>query len=199
MEFKPSNADDISRYYRDSYVKLEEFGDQLFYVESVSTRSVQGKTETGEVFEIILDETRPYPVEYVLPKKSYFQNGKHAFLLQRIPAKQYQRGLSGHNTSIKRLRKDGAMIEAAINFDNLNKYVGKKAFPNFREAVGNKEKLESVALSSRFAYCNGTLTIHLDALAVATVSKQIKRVTMLQPIFKPEVVELCQNSGYEVI
>src|SRR5687767_7922141 len=106
MLFLPSNVDDINRYYRNTYVKFKETGDRLMYISDVNSHRIVGQADTGgdgppEEFVIYLSEAHPYEIDYVLPHKSFFQAADKAVLLSRIPAKQYQRGISQHNTSLQ--------------------------------------------------------------------------------------------------
>ena len=199
MIFVPSVSDDITRYYRGTYVKFHETGDKLFYINSVDPREVTGTDEDGTEFQLFMKEDVPYNVDYILPRKSYFQYGKCATLLQRIPAKQYQRGLSGHNTKITGLEDGGAWVPYDIGFDVLKAYVDKQKFASLNEAVGNKEKKYSYALSSRMAYACRSKQIYLDECVIAQVllSKEEKKIVMSRPIFTQEVKQLASGSMFE--
>lgn len=198
MIFNSSNHEDINRYYRNTYVKFKETGDNLYYIRSVNSEVVRGTDQTGTEFELWLSDEHPYEVDYILPNKSYFQYKKRACMLVRVPAKQYQRGLSPNNTRINGLSRTGGTQALELGFDVLTEFVNKQAFPNLAAAVLNKGKEHSIVLSPRFAYVPDIRAIYADNILIAEVSQDEKRVFVKHPIFRPEVEELAKDSEYKV-
>lgn len=198
MIFNQSNRQDIERYYRNCYVKFPETGERLHYIRELTRTSVLGVDDEDNEFELFLSDEFPYQVDYVLPRKSYFQMGKNAHLLYRIPAKQYQRGLSESNTVIEQLRKDGSAEQVGISFPLLKAYVEKQQFPTFEAAITNKEGNYSVALSARFALAPAARQLCLDGVVVAMVKPLQKRVICQYPLLRPEVEEVVALSTYKV-
>ena len=198
MIFNSSNHEDIHRYYRNTFVKFKETGDTLYYIRSVNSEVVRGTDASGTEFELWLSDEHPYEVDYILPNKSYFQFKKRACLLVRVPAKQYQRGLSSSNTRVNSLSKTGSIAQLELGFDILTEFVNKQAFPSLAKAILNKSKDNSTVLSPRFAYVSDTKGIYADTTLVAEVKPDEKLIVMRHPIFRPEVTELAQGSEYKV-
>lgn len=196
MLFTPSNTDDISRYYKGTYIKFKETGDSLFYVQQVRDDVVSGKAADGTPFELYLSHDHPYEVDYVLPHKSFFQWGEHACLLQRIPAKQYQRGISGNNVSISGLRSSGAQVDIGIGFDVLKAFVSKQVFLSLDTAI-LADKI-SVALSPRIAFVPHTRKLFIDFLCVGQLTPKRKGVKCFNNIFRPELERLVMDTAYKV-
>jgi len=199
MQFNTYNFEDISRYYRNTYVKFKETGDTLFYIRDVRPDVVRGTDEDGTEFELYLNDDHPYEVDYVLPNKSYFQYAKRACMLQRIPAKQYRRGICSENVRISSLTKTGGVGNIEVGFDALKAFVSKQAFPNISTVLLQKSKPISVALSPRFAFIPDLGYIFCDQLAVATVDKKAKTVVVLKDVFLPEITKLLENSNLEIV
>lgn len=199
MIFISSVWEDISRYYKGTYVKFKEMGDRLFYIRRVDHISVQGQDENGTEFELCLNDDYPYEVDYILPNKSYFQAGKRAVMLQRIPAKQYQRGISSSNTQLCSLNKLGGIAKHDMGFDMLKLFVTKQTYPTFLDALRNKERNISVALNQRMAYVPDASAIFVDFVPVAMVDRKARTISMSRPIFKAEVEKLVANTEYKVI
>ena len=199
MIFTSTNYEDISRYYRNTYVKFKETGERLFFIRNVDAQSVRGTDEDGTEFELFLSDDHPYEVDYVLPRKSFYQMGKRAMLLARIPAKQYQRGISNGNTSLISLAKSGGISKHEISFDTLKPFVTKQTYLNMEEAVRNMGRNISAALSPRFAYVPDIGMIFVDHRAVAEVNKKEQKVKMILPIFRNEIEALVKESKFEVI
>jgi hypothetical protein len=199
MMFIPMLADDINKYYRHTYVKFKETGDTLYYIRDVNHRLIRGTDQEGTEFELYLSDDHPYEVDYVLPNKSFFQLAKSACLLQRIPAKQYRRGLCNENTRITRIGKTGNLVSMDLSFDVLKAFVGKQTFPSLSTVLIQRAKPISVALSSRFAYVPENGMLFADLTPVAQINKKEKTIVMLHNIFRPEIVELTKNTDLEFV
>jgi hypothetical protein len=199
MIFKSTNFDDINRYYKSTYVKFKETGDKLFYIRNVSPTSVTGCDEDGTEFELFLNDEYPYEVDYILPRKSFFQMGKRACLLQRIPAKQYQRGISVSNVRLTSLAKTGGLSTHEPSFETLKAFVTKQAFPTLEVAIKNTARMVSVALSPRMAYVPDTGSIFIDTTPIALVDKKDKLLKIIHPVFRNELQDVAANSQYKVV
>jgi hypothetical protein len=199
MQFNSYTWEDIQRYYRHTYVKFKETGDTLFYIRDVRPEHVTGTDEDGTEFKLFLNYDDPYEVDYVLPNKSYFQFAKRACMLQRIPAKQYRRGICADNVRITGLSKTGGLTAIEVNFESLKAFVGKQAFPSLRTVLLQKSKPLSVALSPRFAYVPEPGYLFCDQTCVAYISKKDKTIRILHNIFKPEINALIENTDLEIV
>jgi hypothetical protein len=199
MQFSTANYEDIHRYYRCTYVKFKEMGDRLFYIRDVNHSIVRGTDEDGTEFELYLNHDDPYEVDYVLPHKSYFQYAKRACMLQRVPAKQYRRGLCAENTRLTAIGKTGNLVNIDIGFDVLKAFVTKQAFPSIKTVLTMKNKPLSVALSPRFAFAPEPGLIIADQLTVATVDKKQQKVTIHREIFRPEVLKFVNDLNMEIV
>lgn len=199
MIFSPNVHDDINRYYRNTYVKFKETGDKLFYIRDVNHTMVRGIDDEQTEFELYLSEEHPYEVDYVIPHKSFFQYKTRACLLQRHPAKQYQRGLSNGNTRIHSLTRSGGVTDVEVSFEVLKAYVAKQSFPSFDKGITSKGKFISVALSPRFAYVPEVKQIFVDMLPVATVDHPNHKIQVFHSVFMPELKALAADSIFEVV
>jgi hypothetical protein len=197
MIFSPANAEDILRYYKGTYVKFKEMGDDLFYITSVDGQRVTGKAEKDpEGFTIWLDEATPYEADYILPHKSFFQYGQHAVQLQRIPAKQYYRGLCASNCGFYYAANTTTMgIKSLdIGFPILAAFVKKQEFKTLKAAVAMQD-LHSVVLNSRMMYHRMTKQICIDFTPIARVNMQKLAIYLMKPIFKDELMEMLRHGG----
>lgn len=199
MQFNTNNWEDIQRYYRHTYVKFKETGDTLFYVRDVRPDKVTGTDQDGTEFALHLNEDDPYEVDYVLPNKSYFQYAKRACMLQRIPAKQYRRGICSDNVRITGLSKTGGLVAIELSFDTLKAFVSKQAFPSMRTVLMQKSKPLSIAMSPRFAFVPEGGFLFCDQTCVAQIDKKTKKVNILHPIFKPEIEKLIDGADLEIV
>ena len=198
MIFSPEYAEDIRRYYRNTYVKFKETGDTLFFIKDSNAHCAYGVNEDEVPFELYYSDEFPYEVDYVLPNKAYFQLGSNACLLQRRPAKQYQRGICSENVQVKSLGGTGALVPKGLSFEILKAFVTKQAYYSFTAALSNKEKFSSYALSSRMAYSTKAKHIFIDDVAVASVDTKTKTINNPHSIFLPELSALVQGTKFKV-
>jgi len=192
MKFVPSTRNDIDKYYRHTFLKFKETGDLLFYLDTVGTSCISGTIEDGREFKLYLAEEEPYEVDYILPHKSFFQYGENAVMLQRNPAKQYNRGITGENTMLCYRTGDEKFGKLPLDFTILKAFVNKKKFYSLQEAI-KEPKLVSVALSSRMMYVKQNKQIYMDFVPIARVSLN-RRIQMIAPIFKEEVEDFLKTT-----
>lgn len=199
MKFTSDNHQDIQKYYNNTFIKIKETGDLLYLIQYVGRTEVRGVCETGAEFIIYLDNENPYEIDYVLPHKSYFQNGKDAYMLYRTPAKQYQRGLNGQNTNIVKMNKEGKFEQVKLDFTVLKAFVSKQPFFTLNNAIGKGKGPEgtntSYVLTPRLAYNRILKKLFIDMTPVARVDVPSKRIFFDHPIFKQEVAAFLQQSG----
>lgn len=196
MQLIQSNWQDIQKYYLDSYVKLQEFGDQIFFICGVSKEGVKFQDEKGEEGIIWLHDESPYTLSMVLPNKSFFQKGQYCYSLARVPARQYHRGITSENCELRYL-EGVSWRKAMLGFENLMHYVNKPYFRPLEMAI-TSPRLYSEALSPRFAYTpNGA--IWCDNHMIANLNKETNEIKC-RPLFLMEVSRLLSSpSQYNVV
>ena len=119
-------------------------------------------------------------------------------MLQRIPARQYRRGLCSGNTQIVSCYS-GEKINMGIAL--LKAFVNKQRFSPFSAAFAAKSKLKSVALSPRMWFHRGQARVYIDFTPVAQYNYETKQLTILNKMFLPEIMQhmVDHNETYEVI
>lgn len=194
MQFTYSNRDDIRRYFRGTFVKFQEFGDVLFYINDVLGDAVHGVDENDDDFILHLHDDRPYQVDFVLPHKAVYQHGRNVALVQRYPARQYRRGICEDNINIRNLIGGEAL---AVNFANLKVFVNKPNYRSLKEAISGRNNLFSVAVTPRFAFDKRSAQLWLMNKAIAQYNRETKTFECL-PIFKEDVLDLIAQDPWEV-
>lgn len=197
MNFMSSNWRDIQKYYEGTYVKFTEFGDQLFYISHVRPDSISGIDDDDTAFEMYLSDDMPYVVDFTLPHKATFQWKDSVYLLQRIPARQYRRGLCSDNTMITNVAT-GTSVD--VGFQSLKAFVSKPSYSSFSNAFNTKAKTKAVALSPRMTYLRSG-SILIDNKKIAVFDYDTKKISMIHKIFLPEIMQhmVDHNEHYEVI
>lgn len=189
MQFVPSARSDIQKYYLNTFLKFKETGDLLLYLTGVDNHAITGQVEDGRDFKLYLSETDPYEVDYILPHKSFFQFGEKAVMLQRIPARQYFRGISPENTAVVfKVPGQGELSKLNLGFEVLKAFVQKQKFLSLTEAMAAKD-LTSAVLGPRMMYMKANKTIYIDFTPVAKVATDNKHLVIIAPIFKEDIQE----------
>jgi len=189
MLFVPQAAQDIERYYHGTYVKFQETGDRLFYIDHVSKHKVSGMCDDETPFDLYLSDEFPYEVDYVLPNKSFFQHGDHAYMLERRPMKQYKRGLCGENVSLFRHRGGNEFTNWPISFEVLKAFVAKQNFPTLKEAFLNEGKRLSIAVTPRILYVPKGGRLFIDRTQVALIragKNSVRNIELILQVFRQE-------------
>ena len=91
MIFSPSNASDVKKYFVGTFVKFKELGEQILYIDRVTSDNVLCHDGNDNVFELVLDQDAPYEMQYSLPHRGMFEHMDSVFQLQRIPANFHRR------------------------------------------------------------------------------------------------------------
>lgn len=209
MKFCAENAKDIDKYFRGSYMKFVGMSatladgspvpvpaEAVHFVDRVEGDVVKGKfTQEGErvpfLFHLYPSSAAPAPeVEFILPKKSYFNTPHGACLLYRIPARQYRKGVCADNTAIQLLHSAYAFAPQEISFDLLTLYVGKQAFEKFGPHNN------SYAVSKRMAV-SMTGIIFLDQTRIGSINYDKSLIQVNQQMFVPEINSVLRTHGQD--
>jgi hypothetical protein len=196
MQFVPSARADIQKYYLNTFLKFKETGDLLLYLTGVDNHAITGQVEDGREFKLYLSETDPYEVDYILPHKSFFQYEGNAVMLQRIPARQYFRGISPENTAVVfKVPGQTELNKIPLKFEVLKAFVKKQKFMSLSEAIAVKgAAIESVALGPRMMYMRRNKTIFVDFTPIAKVATDNKHLVIIAPIFKEDLQEFLAST-----
>ncbi len=200
MEFTSENVEDISKYYRNTFVKFKDTGDTLVLIKAVDKYKVTGCLANGDEVVVYLDKDNPFEVDYVLPHKSFFQYGPDACQLCRIPARQYQRGLNSQNTGIARLHVENAssIENIPLSFELLQTFVQKQKFYTLYEAYSSKEKFRTFALGPRMMYHRVNKYVYMDFAPIALLGKTEAgnlNLVMKKAIFYNEMQEFLAQTN----
>lgn len=196
MELYSSEWKDIQRYYNNTFVKLPQFGDQVFQVREVKPQHVILHDRAGDVYKIDLaDEGEPaFSFDYVLPHKAVFFWKNSVYQLARRPARQYYRGCSSENTTITEIFSGRGQ---SISFESLEAFSMKPQYFTLRQALEEpNKKVLGVPLTKRFSFNKQDQCLYVDNRGVAVFDRDAKTFVMFNGmnIFAPEVKKLIAES-----
>lgn len=201
MKFQPSNVDDIRRYYEQTYCKVPEHGDKLFYLQN-TVHSADGwearlVDSDGDIYSIILEEETPYEMNFALPHRALFNFKNTVCLLERIPARQYKRGINTENTRIVEVFSGK---QQALDFRRLEAFVKKVSYCSVNEALFAKRgaTVVGVALSPRISFYAPSQTFYVDLVQFAQYNREKNLIVPVLEkayrLFAPELKKLVDVS-----
>ena len=147
---------------------------------------VTGQGDDGNDFVVFMNRAKPFSLDYVLPHKAVFQVDKDVYLLERIPARQYKRGLCSDNTSISRVGISERPMRINLSFELLQKFTCKQDYFTLKQALAGKDTNNAYALNSRMSY-HKSGAIYVDKICIANYSSGTFTVL---PQFKEDVERL---------
>ena len=172
MIFHKTTYNDICKYYSDNIVKLPCTGDRLWQIFHIDHDEVRLRDMDG--FEIYLDLSEEYEIDYPLPGRVVYQDGPQAVMLARKPAQQYNRGLHTKNTQLSQLRAIGDWSNCGFSIQKLQQFVDKPAYQTIAGITHGD--CDSVALNRYFSVARvGTLFVLNKA--IGTVDTEAKKVS----------------------
>lgn len=199
MNFSTQNVDDIRRYYEKTYCKLKEFGDKLWFLQKIETTpdgyEVRLVDSDNETWVILLDNEEPYHMDFALPHKAMFNFRNTVFQLQRIPARQYKRGIHPENTQLIEIFTGKSLT---LDFKRLESFINKQAYISLNEAIFGKRgsTVVGMALSPRMAWNALNQMVFVDNVGVAVYDRAANKLKTpdgmanAYKLFKPEVQAL---------
>lgn len=193
MFLNANNYEDGEKYFGQTYVKIKEYGDTICLVEKVTPEAIWLTDEYDQKVCVELDGAttgKPgYNLEFILPKKTWFQSGATALFLTRIPARMWKKGISKNNTSVHCL-KLGSFVGVSLSFQTLHAYVNKPFYATVEDMYEND--WSSVALSPRFALSKGG-DLFLDMTKIGIYDKATNTL-IVKKLFVPDVTPLFNSS-----
>lgn len=122
----------------------------LVYVSQVTEERVSFKDTKGGTFFGLVDKGMMF--EFIPVSRGFFNanNGKATFLLQRVPARQWQRGISSQNTKVFTLFPGGELKSVSVDGAIPLIFDGEQVYKTpIQEQVDHLIKMNHVAALSR--------------------------------------------------
>lgn len=186
MIFNEQSRKDIERYYTGTYVKFKETGDRIFKIVSCRSEGVKAMDSAG--FEVWIDLSEDYHVDYIIPGRKIFQMGECAAMLYRKPARQYFRGMHPENTGFVILSPNGEWKECPVDFGHIESFINKGEYlkPDFQ-----RQHLTSYAVDDQIAIAqNGAIVFGYNPIGYF---KPTDKVVMHESMFGREIKDIFKS------
>lgn len=199
MIFNQTNWEDIKKYFHQTYMKFPLIGDEVVFVDGVSPEGLTGKFLSPEKhgegvsgWTFTFSNRENVDIEFILPRKSFFDYRGNACLLSRLPTKQYKRGLCNDNVSISMLT-EGGFQGLHVTLEIINAYASKSAYQGFRMETGF-----SYTVAPRVAV-DMSGKIYVDRIRVGYVDPNKGIINVNSELFLPEFNRILADHGQTVL
>jgi len=177
------NGPDFTRRYQGTFgyfpVKDKSL---LIQIDRVTGTNVNFIDRDGYKYNAVVDSGVNF--EFLQIDKGWYNNSEGSpIFFSRIPARQWQRGISGANTSCLTFTGTKSLMKIAVNFQTLDCL--QNDYKSFIDAY-RVNKISSVALNKYFAV-DTCQQLWLFDLLVGTIKNDL--VTLIYPEFKQEVID----------
>ena len=169
-------------------------GRQRVFVKNVSATRVTFTDPTGHEYYANVDAGVDF--EFLPAEKAWAQTSLGLFLIQRIPARQWKRGICVDNTSIREVHDNGSIGPLTTSFNAVVFSIMGEP-PNYKRRVdhylANQGQLD-VALSRHFALIRTKVCFF--GFPVGTINKNNATITLDTSMVYQELVDLCYRNNY---
>lgn len=186
------NWPDIKKYYQGTFVKLAELGEVPLFVDKVTSTAIFFVNKDNEKVELQLCD-EGYDLNYCIPKKTVFQLGDLAHIIERVPARMWRKGLTSENSCISTINETGEFFAIPWGMDAVNAFVNKQQYHTLWE----HHNYPSIALNRRF-YALRSGLIGVDGTIVGKVDLKKNKLYYRKPFHK-EFTTLFGKETFELV
>jgi hypothetical protein len=190
MYVNKDSWEDVKKYYAQTFVKFKETGEDIFYIKEVNSSEIVAENIQGEEVGIIVENG--YNIDYILPRKTLYQEGSTIVMLSRVPARMWKKGLNKQNTKFETWVGDN-WVGQSFSIQRVNGFVNKPGYyqpDTVLSQLGNSVYY-GWALNSRMWVCSSG-QIYIDKTAIGKINKE-KNVILVKPLFESDIREVFKD------
>lgn len=200
-KFLADNAGDFRQRYEGTYGYYtdKKKGTKLLTLLSMvdlnsSPRRVHFEDCQGVKFYINADAEEDIGWSFLPPKSNFYNTKRGVFYVQRVAARQFQRGVTSRNTKIWQVTAEG-FSEKKVGFSTL--------LPIYEEqtsTIGQAKKWQNkeedvMALSPNFCLYNGRVTINVEPVGTYNEGRTEITLNGTGNLFLPELTQALHQCG----
>lgn len=190
------NANDVNKYFGNTYVVIKEYnpdvclllhkhhGNLLSFIDTISNE--QG----GLSFD---EWNNSYTLDFQLPHKQVFNYGDGVMILERIPARMWKKGISNENTRFYFLVTNGQWKHVSFGSDKVNALLKHRNHPpqfNLDALCSGRALTERMSLAA-------TGKLYIDTFPIGKVDFA-KKTLLVMAAFKDQVAKVDALSTFKV-
>ena len=202
MFVNSENWQDCQKYYQNTWVKLAQCGERIYTVGEVGSKftyfSSPSRGPNDDEADVCIDMSVGFNIDYVIPKKTVFQYGEHALILERVPARMWRKGMDPKNTQFLTLNEMSAWGKVQIGVPVIEGFVNKPGYYQLDAALNNFEgALLSAALSPRVSLSRGG-SVFIDTTMVGKYARKSGTLTY-KAIYKDDLEPMFPGAKFKVL
>lgn len=198
MFVNSANYEDAKKYFQGCWIKVQEMGDRMYFVKEVrpdfTYLNSPSRGEKDDEEYICIDMQIGYTISYVIPKKTVFQHGMNALILERIPARMWKKGMDLKNTQFQILNNKSQWSPTKVDIGLIEGFVNKPQYHTFDTAqrvFKEEAEMMSVALSPRVSFSREGY-VFVDTVFVGRYTPAKNQLTY-KTIFSKQMKQLFPN------
>jgi len=185
------NSQDFNQRYRNCFGWLEKSDNEKVLVQITGVTSKQATFNTIKSTGYFVYSDQNVMFEFLPVTRGFIPTKDKVYLLTRIPARQFQRGISEGNTAIQSLNGRGLQAEGVFLPTLYSIFVEPISYEeSFKAFMG---KTNSAALSLNFALTKTTL--YFMSRVAGSFDYKTKTITPVE-IIRQEVQDLISRSPW---
>lgn len=154
MKVGPHNTADLKKYFGGTFLMVPEVSTKkVFTLEHISGSGITLRdTVNGELGFISFEDGFEYDVvSPLVNKKQWFQYDNRAYLMQRIPARMWRKGICTENTQLLTFNAEGLLRPAPLHVETINGMLNWE--PPATVDISKNTSGHGFAINEMFAYC----------------------------------------------
>jgi len=191
-----ANIADFKQRYSGVYGRLDPDGKR-------TSVYVKGVTATKVVFQDVLgaeyyaNVNADVNFEFLPAEKAWYKTSKGMFFMQRIPARQWKRGVCPDNTLIREVTTSGlnlGMVQTSWNAAVFSILDEPQDYKKMVDHYLRDATVQFTPLSRHFAVI--VTGVYFFSIPVGTINKDNRTITLLNSMVYQEIVDLCHRNNY---
>jgi hypothetical protein len=183
------------------FYRKEDKSRLLVQLSGIGENSCNFVDAKGINYSLNADTDKDIGFEFLPPKSGYHNTDKGAILVQRTPARQWQRGISHKNTSLQVMTM-GFLRAERVDIQNLERIYEKAlTITEARRRAKADGKVTSVAISSQICMDVGVNALYVLQESIGTFMEKDNVFTVTlndKNLFRTEVADAFKAMGCQV-
>lgn len=193
--FKNHSPDDFRKRYKGTYgfFLKDSSKKEIVFIDDVSTSQVTFSTKENRGYFCFKDSDAVF--EFIPPTRGWYYDAGYGreVLIQRVPATQWQRGLSRNNSTCYYLTKDSRWANSPLGFTTIEALITPHKSPDI-----NLIKVGCNAILSRsFAIVNATVWFY--SLSAGKYSKADNAIILESGLIAQEITDCLKRQNLDIM
>lgn len=197
-KFTRANSRDFKQRYEGTYgfFRNEDRSKKLMRLDLIEERVCRFSDARGVEFSLNADTEKNIGFEFIPPKSRWYNSTDgNVYLVQRVAARQFSRGINGKNTAIYMLEDAlGTLLPRRVDFGTLNSVYNLSVPPG--ELVSRLDEGRPFAISNQFAFSpqGGVYLYEAPVGTYTTDDRKHYRVRLDEPsLWRTEITDALRS------